>query len=146
MVLQELVCVFAVDGMWSVEEFQLGAVADVQLVVMATDFAEFARDQFTRLAAVAMAGLDHKGTRRYQHGQLRIVGDVTQVPFGNLVLAGEDVSVAFLIGRDRLGPVGEVSRADRQAITIDKRRHAHRRFAAVRKAVERNAVSVDIWQ
>ena len=40
-------------------------------------------------------------------------------------------------------PLVEVARADRQAVAVDQRRHAHRRLAAVGEAVEADARAVD---
>ena len=44
------------------------------------------------------------------------------------------------------GPVVEVGRADRQAITLQQRRHAHGRLAAVAQAVESDPFGIDLRQ
>lgn len=57
---QEAEGAFAVDGVRAVEEFEFGAIADSQLIVVAPDFGKFAGDQFGWLTAVTKAGLDHE--------------------------------------------------------------------------------------
>ena len=83
----------AVDRVRAVEEFDFGAVAQAQLVVEATDLGVFPGDPFVGGNAVAMAPLDHEGTRRHEIGQLGVVGDVPHVPLEHFVFGREDVAV-----------------------------------------------------
>ncbi len=102
----------SVDRVRAVEEVDPGPVADAQQVVVAADFAEFHRHPFGGGSAVQVALFDHEGAGGHQHRQFGVAGDVAHVPFGDFVLAREDVAVAVLVRRDAADPVGEVGRAD----------------------------------
>ena len=115
---------YRLDGM-ALGLFGVNALADDQgrpgaqlgtgAMTLAQNFATEAEGD----AAVEAALLDHEWTRCHQHRQLGVAGHVAHVPFGDLVLAREDVVVAGVVAGDRADPVGEVGRADGQRVFAD---------------------------
>ena len=129
-----------------IEELDLGTRSDPQLVVMASKPGELVGDPLGRCSAVESALLDHEWTRCHQHRQLGVAGHVAHVPFGDLVLAREDVVVAGVVAGDRADPVGEVGRADGQRVFADKGWNPHRGLPAVGESVEGDPTRVDLRQ
>ena len=73
--MQELVGGWAVDGVWAIEEFDFGFVAEAQLVVVAADLGVFERDPLVDADAVVVAAFDLEGSGRHQVRQYGVVGD-----------------------------------------------------------------------
>ena len=94
MFVEELEGANAIDRMRSVEEFDLGAVAEAEFVVEAADAGEFMGDPFVGRDAVVVSALDHERARRDERGHLGVVVGVREVPLEDLVFAGEEVAVA----------------------------------------------------
>ena len=64
--MEELVGGLAVDGVWAVEEFDFGFVAEAEFVVVVTDFGKVPSDPLVLVDAIVVAVFDHEGLRRHQ--------------------------------------------------------------------------------
>jgi hypothetical protein len=73
-VVEELKGSFAVDGVWAVEVFDGGAVADTELVVEAAHFGELVVDPFIETDAVAVSAFDHERARGDEGCHFGVVG------------------------------------------------------------------------
>src|SRR5689334_13878219 len=108
----------AVDLVRSVEHFQLGRIADLELVIQPLDLGELVVDALVGGDAVAVAALDHEGPRRDQPGHLGVVERVGEIPLEDLVLAGGYVAVGAVDRRILPDPLVEVGGADREAVPL----------------------------
>ena len=73
MLVQELERPLAVDLVVSVEEFDVGTVAEAEHVVQAADFGVFVGNPFVGSDAVPVAAFDHERARGEQRDHLGVV-------------------------------------------------------------------------
>ncbi|MEY5014180.1 MAG: hypothetical protein RIS92_538 [Verrucomicrobiota bacterium] len=142
--MEELKGSLAIDGVWAVEVFDGGSVADAELVVETAHFGELVVDPFIESDAVAMSAFYHEWAWGDEGCHFGVVGMTGEVPFPNFVFSDENVAHWHGVGCALANPFVEVSATDAEAIVGKNGGGSHGALSAVAQAVERDSVCVDV--
>jgi hypothetical protein len=118
------------------------SIGETQPIIVTTDFGVFVSNPWVDRDAIAMTSLDHEWSRCHEVGHLTVVETVPEIKFGHFVFISKNVSERPVVSADLPDPLVEIAGTDRQAILIEQRRDADRRFTAIGKAIKSYSLSV----